>query len=186
MDFDWKALVRTVAPGIASVFGTPLAGLGVSALLKVLLPEGAEQPANPDAFLAQALQAANPEMLLKIKQADQAFALEIKRLDIDLERLGGIDRASARQMQVATLSPVPAILTVLIVGGFFGVMILAIYRGMPSTSAPGGEAILMLLGSLTTGFASVIAYWLGKTQNDNSKDAMLANSIPVQALEKVR
>ncbi len=52
MDFEWKTLVRTVAPGIASVFGTPLAGLGVSALLNVLLPEGAEKPANPDAFLA--------------------------------------------------------------------------------------------------------------------------------------
>lgn len=86
MDIDWKGLVKTVAPAIASVFGTPLAGLGVSAILNAILPPDAPRPEQPEEFLAQALATANPDMLAKIKQADQTFKSDMKRLDIDLEK----------------------------------------------------------------------------------------------------
>ena len=107
MDFDWKALVRTVAPGIASVFGTPLAGMGVTALLNVLLPADAPRPTDPEDFIAKTLAGANPDMLMKIKEAEQTFALDMQRLNIDLKKFvvenTTKDLASARDLKLQWL-----------------------------------------------------------------------------------
>jgi hypothetical protein len=104
MAFDWKTLVKTVAPTIASVFGTPLAGMGVTALLNVLLPTDAPRPADPESFIAQALSVANPDLLLKVKQAEEQFTLDLKRLDIDLAKFldenAVKNTASARDLKV--------------------------------------------------------------------------------------
>lgn len=86
MDLDWKTLVKTIAPTIASVLGTPLAGVGVTALLNVLLPDGQPRPDNPEDFIAKALAGANPELLQRIKDAEQKFRVDMKALDIDLEK----------------------------------------------------------------------------------------------------
>lgn len=108
MELDWKAIVRTVAPAVASVFGTPLAGLGVSALVNALLPPDAAQPTDPEEFLKTALATINPEGLLKLKQADQAFLLEMKKLDIDLQKFASeqavANTASARTLKQNWLS----------------------------------------------------------------------------------
>lgn len=107
MSFDWKTLVRTVAPSIASVFGTPLAGMGVTALLNVLLPADAPKPADPEAFIATALAGASPDTMMKIKAAEEQFQLDMKRLDIDLEKFlaetSEKDMAGARDLKVSWL-----------------------------------------------------------------------------------
>lgn len=80
MAFNWKGLVKTVAPKIALALGGPMAGLGVKALSEVVLgkSDGTEED------LAIALQGATPELLGKIKAADQAFALEMRKQDIEI------------------------------------------------------------------------------------------------------
>ena len=80
MSFNWKGLVKTVAPKIATVLGGPMAGLGVKALSNAILgkPDGTEDE------LEIALAGATPEMLGKIKAADQAFELEMKKQDIEI------------------------------------------------------------------------------------------------------
>lgn len=80
MAFNWKGLVKTVAPKIALALGGPMAGLGVKALSEVVL--GKEDGTEED--LAIALQGATPELLGKIKAADQAFILEMKRCNIEI------------------------------------------------------------------------------------------------------
>lgn len=100
MDFDWKALVRTVAPTVASAFGTPLAGMGVTAILNAILPPDEARPADAEAYIAQRLAGATPELMLQIKTAEQKFALDMKTLGVELEKLRTADRASARDMKV--------------------------------------------------------------------------------------
>ena len=54
---DWKSIVGTVAPAIATALGGPLAGLGVSAIGKALgLGDGASKE-----DVAQAVLKATPE-----------------------------------------------------------------------------------------------------------------------------
>jgi len=179
MDVDWKALVKTVAPGIASVFGTPLAGLGVSALLNVLLPEGAEKPADPQAFLSQALQGANPDMLAKIKAADQAFALDMKRLDIDLEKFlaenAVKDTASARNLKIEWLKSnkwdyeVP--LAIFVCGAFaYAEWWIFSYASMERQMEPNQAVIVgRMLGIVDAAFMLLLTFRWGRSKAEDQK-----------------
>lgn len=115
----------------------------------------------------------------------QQFKLELAKMELESYKTQISDIQSARAMQAANRSPWPGILTAIIIFGFYGVLGITIMKGLPSTNAPGGEAILMLIGSLTTGLASVLAFWFGSTQGARAKDDMLANSIPVSSVSTV-
>lgn len=80
MSFNWKGIVKGVAPTIATVLGGPLAGMGVKAISEAILgkPDGTETD------IALALQGATPEMLVKIKDAEHTFKEKMRKLDIDL------------------------------------------------------------------------------------------------------
>ena len=89
-------LVRTVAPTIATAVGGPLAGMATRAISEALLgkPDGTEEE------LAQAAANATPEQLLALKKAEQDFAVRMRELDIDLERIANEDRNSARDREI--------------------------------------------------------------------------------------
>ena len=59
MGFDWKSLVQSVAPTIATALGGPFVGLGVKALSQAVL--GNEEGGEIE--IAAALAGASPEML---------------------------------------------------------------------------------------------------------------------------
>ena len=96
MAFDWKGLVRTVAPTIATALGGPVAGAATQAVSSALLgkPDGTED----EIMLAAA--AAGPEVLQKLKEADNTFRIRMKELDIDLEKVAAGDRDSARGREI--------------------------------------------------------------------------------------
>lgn len=95
---DWKKLIGTVAPTIATALGGPLAGLATKALSASLLGK----PESTESEIADAIAAAGPAELLKLKELDTTFALEMKKLDIDLEKISADDRASARAREIST------------------------------------------------------------------------------------
>ena len=94
MSFDWKSLVKAVAPTIATALGGPFAGLGVRALSEALLgtPDGTEQD------VSAALATATPDQILAVKQADQEFAIRMKEMDIDLDKALIADTSDARHV----------------------------------------------------------------------------------------
>lgn len=167
MDFDWKALVRTVAPGIASVFGTPLAGMGVSALLNAILPPDSPQPENAEAFLATQLSLANPEMLLKLKQADHQFALDMERAGVDLRKLDVEDRNSARAREATVRDQTPKILAYMLTAGFFGIMAMLLVHPVPAESK---EVLYIMIGSLGTAWIGSMTYYHGSSAGSAAKD----------------
>lgn len=80
-------------------------------------------------------------------------------------------------MQMATRSWVPATLSILVTLGYFIVLI----GMMTKTLAIGDSQVaFMMLGSLTTAWVSVLAYWLGTTSDSGRKTELLANSSPVK------
>lgn len=81
MDFDWKDLVRTVAPTVATALGSPVAGIAVKALADSLLGDDTATEEQ----VAQAIKNASPDDLLKLKTIEQDFILTMKKLDIDLK-----------------------------------------------------------------------------------------------------
>jgi hypothetical protein len=88
-----------------------------------------------------------------------------------LEKIAADDRKDARAMQVATRSNVPATLSSLITLGFFAIL-WGLLQGWLKVND--SQALLLLLGSLSTAWVSVIAYWFGTTHDSARKTQMIA------------
>src|SRR5579863_10273986 len=96
-----KSVLGTVAPSIASALGGPLAGMAVGSLSKALLGDASAGQNAPDKIMDAVLTANNPDVLLKLHQAENEFQLAMQEHGVDLEKLAQADRDSARQRQVA-------------------------------------------------------------------------------------
>lgn len=156
-------LVRTVAPSIASAVGGPLAGMATRAISEALLgkPDGTEQE------LENAVASATPEQLLALKKAEQEFAVKMRELDIDLERISNADRDSARNREVSLRDWTPRVLAGLITVGYFGVLFWMLRFGLPNTGS--SEALLVMLGALGTAWGGVVAYYFGSSAGSKEK-----------------
>lgn len=155
---DWKGIVGTVAPAIATALGGPLAGLGVSALAGAL---GLGQDAGEE-DLAQALAHPTPEQLLALKRAEMDFTARLKELDIDLERLAVADRSSARRREAATGdSWTPRVLAVLTLGMFGGCVWWAFTGDMSTLDAAQSGIIGGVIGYASAKADTVVGYYFG-------------------------
>ena len=84
MDFSKIGnLLGQIAPTIATAIGGPVAGMAVKALSSAL---GLSPDASTDDVQA-ALMNATPEQLAAIKKVDADFKVQMKELDIDLEKI---------------------------------------------------------------------------------------------------
>ena len=101
---DLLKIVGAVAPTIATAIGGPLGGMAMKVVAEVLgLPADSSEK-----DVSRAMAAATPDQLLALKQADQDFAVRMRELDIDLEKIAASDRDSARRRAALTVSCVPA------------------------------------------------------------------------------
>jgi len=161
-------LLGQIAPTIATALGGPLAGVAVKTLSNVLL--GHENGSEDDVKAAMAT--ASPEQLVALKKIDADFKVQMKELDIDLERIAAGDRDSARKMQTETKDWTPKILAYFITFGFFGALIWLMVFGIPQT---GTEVLLMMLGSLSTSWTGVVQFYYGSSAGSKAKtDALTA------------
>ena len=160
-------LLGQVAPTIATALGGPLAGVAVKTLSNALF--GHEDASEEQ--ISEAMATATPDQLAAIKKIDADFKVQMKSLDIDLERIAAGDRDSARQMQKETKDWVPKALAIFITFGFFGVLIWMLVFGMPKT---GTEALLMMIGSLGTAWTGVMQFYFGSSAGSKAKNDLLA------------
>ena len=173
---DLTTILKTVAPWIGTALGGPLGGMAVTAAANAL----GLTDKTTDA-IKQALGGASPEQLLALKQADQAFAVQMQQLGFaNVEKLAALaveNTKDARAMQVSTRSPVPAVLAVLITLGFFGVLI-----GMMTDVLKAGEnqALLIMLGALGAAWGAVVNYFFGSSAGSQAKTELLARAEPIK------
>jgi hypothetical protein len=131
------------------------------------------------AGIVQAVANATPAEFAAIRQAEQDFALKMRELGYkeatELAKLGVENTKDARAMQTATRSIIPGVLAVIIVAGFF-IILVAMMLGHLKTSDQ--QALLILLGALSAGFGAVLNFYFGSSHGSQNKDALLANSVP--------
>lgn len=169
---DWLSLIKTVAPWIGTAVGSPLGGMAIEAATSAM----GISTKTTDA-LKQALSGATPEQMLALKQADNAFQLQMQSLGFaDIEKLAELateNTKDARAMQVATRSQVPAVLAILITFGFFGVLV-----GMLSgkLTATDNQALLIMLGALGAAWGAVVNYFFGSSADSGRKTELLAQA----------
>lgn len=162
---QWKDIVATVAPGIATALGGPLAGLAVGAIGKAFGLDSAttEQVAN-------AVAGAKPEDLYNLKIAEKEFQQRMAELDVDLVRIAAADRDSARQRQIAVKDKIPAILAISVTAGFFGVLAFMLTQEVPAGSK---DVLNIMLGSLGTAWIQVMAYYFGSSSGSDKKTEVI-------------
>jgi hypothetical protein len=160
-------VVRTVAPSIATAVGGPLAGMATRLISEALL---GKSDATEEELLV-AVKSATPDQLLALKKAEQEFILRMRELDIDLERISGEDRASARNRESKVKDLTPRVLAAAVTFGFFGTLGYMIQNGLPSH---GGEALLVMLGTLGTSWGAIIAYYFGSSAGSRDKNETIS------------
>lgn len=166
LDKVWDGILdvlSTVAPGIATCLGGPLAGAAVGAIVHALnLPEGTSADE-----IVSLVQKAAPETLAALKAAEQKFQSDMKALDIDLERVNAGDRADARKRQVELKDHAPAIM-----GG--GVLLLwacvqgyIVVNGLPPNLPE--VVITGILRMIDAAAMGVIFYYFGSSNQNKPK-----------------
>lgn len=160
--------LKQIAPTIAAALGGPLGGLAYEAVSKVL-GVSADQVVSlfEDGKLTS-------DQVAQVKIAEIELKKTEETLGLDFESLAVDDRKSARDMQTQTKSMIPAILSVGITIGFFGILIAL----MNKPDLGNSQALMIMLGSLGTAWVSIIAFWFGSTHGSQRKDEMLYNSTP--------
>lgn len=170
MEFDWKGLVRTVAPGIATALGGPLAGLAVNALSTSLLgrPDGTTDD------VASAVATASPDLLMKIKQAELDFQARLVDAGVKLEEIASSDRDSARRRQENVRDWAPNILAMTVTLGFFGIIGFMSAVDLPSSNR---DLLNVMLGALGAAWTSVISYFFGSSAGSLEKTRILGSAV---------
>lgn len=163
---DWKGIVNTVAPTIATALGGPMAGAAVKFLGGQFL--GNEEATETE--VAQFVKDASPETLLQIKQADQEFALQMEKLGVDVFKIEADDKKNARAEH--KLSNMPAILSVTLTVLVGAIIALLFYVEVPVGAK---EVLYMLLGIVLKEWGNSMQYWFGTTRGSAEKTAMTTN-----------
>lgn len=160
---DW---LKQIAPTIATALGGPLAGLAVSAIAKAV---GVEEDKVNDLISSNKM---TPEQIAQVKIAEIELKKQENELGLNFEALAVDDRKSAREMQAATRSIVPPALAGAITIGFFGILSMLLFGQVDGNN----PTILMMLGSLSTAWTGIIAYYFGSSAGSQAKTEMLSKS----------
>ncbi len=124
------------------------------------------------AAVTNAIVGATPEQLAQLKSIDAELTKTLGEQDVKREEVAGADRASAREREKGTGdSLTPRLLALFITVGFFGVLGFLLVHGKPTD---GGDALLVMLGSLGTAWTATVSYYFGSTARSAEKTALLA------------
>jgi len=169
MSFDWKSLVKTVAPVLGTALGGPFGGMATKAISSALF--GDDEPATGadlEKKLSEALQH-DTEALLKLKKADQDFDARMKELDVDIMKIDADDRNSARDLQKATRSWIVPVLGIVTVGCFFAVVFWVLTGKVTIESTLLG----FVLGQVSSKAEQVYNYFYGSSSGSKEKTKQL-------------
>ncbi len=158
-----KTLIGTAAPFIGGALGGPFGGIA-GRFIQDALGVDSEQA-------AMTMLESDPESLVKLKAAEQAFKARMRELDIDEEKVLQADRADARKLATATGIWPQVGLSVLFICGYF--VILGLFFSA-KLMVPMSEAFMVMLGVLTGAVPQILAFWFGSTKGSQAKDSTIA------------
>lgn len=164
---DW---LKQIAPTVATALGGPLAGLAVSAVSKAL------GVSDDDAKSMLESGKMSADQIAQVKLAELELKKQEQSLGLDFEKLAVEDRASARNMQVATKSNLVPTLAIIIVGSFIALVASTLLGYSKVESALAGT----LVGYLSAKAEQVIAFYFGSTASSQRKTELLHQSTPTQ------
>jgi hypothetical protein len=164
MKVDWKEMVRGIAPTLGAALGGPFAGVAVKFLADKLLGN----PTATEDQVAEAIVAGSPEQLVKLKELDNAFKVQMKQLDVDVFKLEVSDVQSAREMARVNMWP-QIILSTLYTIGYFAVLYIFVV-GDVDISVKFKAEFNIVLGVMTAAQVKIMDFWFGSSYGSKLKD----------------
>lgn len=165
---NWLETLKSLAPTVATALGGPLAGAAVSALGSILGVPDATQATIANLFKDGQLTA---DHLAQIRKLELDYQNQEKERGFKYAELEFKNQDSARQMQMVTHSRMPAILTIMVTIGFFGILSLLFFH----PELKGNEIVMMMVGQLSAVWAGCVAFYTGTTFGSANKNALLAS-----------
>ena len=155
-------LIGSVAPTIATALGGPVAGMAVKALSGALF---GRDDASQDEIQA-ALANPTADQLAALKKIDADFKVQMKSLDIDLERIAASDRDSARNYAILTHDLTPRIIAILVIAAWVVVQWFLLHNIIPDAMR---ELIARVLGTLDGALMLVLSYYFGSAHKHSGQ-----------------
>jgi hypothetical protein len=151
-----KSLIGGLVPTIAAGMGSPVAGMAVNMVADAL---GCKPEPRS---IEQAIADATPEQLLRLKEAEQNFEIQMKQMDIDVFALETQDIQDARSKFGNDWTP--KVLGLLSMMGFMSYIFFITAFPIDDSS---DDIVMLIIGSLTGIATAVISFYFGSS---NKKD----------------
>ena len=165
------SFLKGLVPLIGNALSGPLGGAAASFVAEKLELKDKTLAAVSSALTDAKL---SPDQIAQLRMSEIEFKKFLEQNKIYLEKIQADNTKSARDMQVATRSKTPEILTFVVTFGFFGVLFYIL-----AFDAKPGEVMLIMLGQLGTAWAAVVGFWFGTTANSSRKTDLLAQAQPI-------
>lgn len=166
MSFDWQGALKSVAPLLGNAVGGPLGGAAAAFLADKLGIKEKTVEAVANVLNSSKL---TPEQVVQVKDAELEFEKFCKTNNLDVMKVNLENTKDARQMQMTTRSVMPAVMSIIITIGFFGIL-----GYMLTDDYKSSEPLLVMLGSLGTAWVAVVNFWFGSSHGSMQKNEALA------------
>ncbi len=171
---DWKSVLSTLAPTVATALGGPLAGAAVSEIGNLLGITAATPDKIADVLTTGQL---TPQQVSDLKTLELKYQADEKERGFRYAELAYKDRDSARKANVdggtqKSLFWMSVGLLVLTLGTEMTVL----FNGYPHTVPD--IIVGRVLGLMDAVATMVLAYWYGTTNGSATKNVLLANAEP--------
>jgi len=168
-------ILASIAPGLASALGGPLAGTAVNALIGAL----GIAPNSSQTDVMKAIAGATPEQLLAIKTVEQEFLVKMKSLDVDIMSLEQKNTEGARQREIVVQDYTPRILSGLVLGLYIAINYY-IFSGHVLDDGMRDMA-LRSLGTLDAALGLVLSYYFGSSLGSSNKNEQISTLLDTVA-----
>lgn len=165
-----KGILKTVAPALGAAIGGPFGGIAGKLIASKL---GKDEPKSENDLLRMVQGAlGDPEQVLKLKEAGEAFEIRMRELDVDVFALEIDDRKNARD-NGAKVSFWPQIVISSIFILSFSVICYVVFSGMAQLEGESKDVIVYLLGILSAGVTQIMNFWFGSSMGSKEKTQSL-------------
>ena len=176
-----NSVLKKILPNIGTALEIAFPPFGGAAAAIIQSVTGSDKPVTPDNVdqVIATAQAKDSEIMLKLKEADQKFQVDMAKLGIEssvqLETIAAADRASARGREIAVKDTTNRILAYFTVITFMLVIVRLTSRDIPGTTH---DLLLVLIGVLVGAFKDVYGYYYGSSSGSAKKtDVILSGQM---------
>lgn len=162
---DWINKLKDYAPDIAAAIfsgGATLPALALKAISDIT-----GKKIDNEENLKDVIDGASPEIMLQVKQANNAFKIRMRELDNELVSSELGDTQDARKQNKHSTMPavICMALTVMVSAG----AIMLFTLDIPDDNK---EIAYLLFGTMLAKWGDSIAYWVGTTRSSANKDML--------------